>query len=150
MDEPMPTSKKSQAGPLTQWGPLVLILGVLAFYVYGSRSVEEPPGWGHDYQAALVEAKASGRNVLLAFHSPGCPPCAAMDRTVLRSEAVRDAMASFVPVRIDAWESPDVSKRYQVFATPTYVIARPDGTPMSAAHGFLSEEEFVSFLNRPS
>jgi thioredoxin-related protein len=143
----MESSTKPRTSVVTQWGPALLILGVLAFYLYASRPAGEPPGWGHDYAAALAEAKSSGRKVLLAFHSDGCPPCTAMDRTTLRAEAVQDSLTGLVPVRINAWNSPDISSRYGVSATPTYIVAQSDGTAIRQAEGFLTESEFVLFLN---
>lgn len=139
-----------QANVLTQWAPVVLILGVLAFYFYGMRPAAPPPGWEVDLTAAVELAKTSGKKLVLAFHSEGCPPCKAMDRTVLRSEEVQTALRPFVPVRVDAHEAQDVAVRYGVFATPAYVIIQPDGTPIGRADGFISAEQFVVFLSRAS
>lgn len=137
------------SGFLSRYGPVLLIVGVLAFYWYGTRPVGEPPGWGHDYAAAISQAQSSGKKLLLAFHSPNCPPCLAMDRTVLRSETVINAMSPFVLVRLDtSAEGAEVAGRYGVMATPTFIIIQPDGRPLVQADGFLSEEQFIHFLGQ--
>lgn len=132
-----------------RYGPVLLILGVLAFYWYGTRPVGEPPGWGHDYAAAMSQAQSTGKKVLMAFHSPSCPPCLAMDRTVLRSEAVINAMSPFILVRLDTSAGgSEQAEQYGVMATPSFIIVQPDGRPIVQADGFLSEEQFINFLGQ--
>jgi len=105
-----------------------------------------PAGWGEDFDAALAQAKAQHRYVLVAFHGAGCPPCHVMERTVLGRLAVREALVDFVPVRIDPNDRADLAERYSIFATPTYVVVGADAALIHQIVGPQSVDEFVAFL----
>ncbi|MCH7596661.1 MAG: thioredoxin family protein, partial [Planctomycetes bacterium] len=133
---------------LTRWGPTVLITAVLCVYVFTGRSSAPPPGWGSDFASALSEASSTDRKLVIAFYSEGCSPCAAMDRSVLGTPAVHAALAGFVPVRVNAWEERDLTARYGVPVTPTFVVADPVGNPLARVEGYHSVPEFVRFLSQ--
>lgn len=69
-----------------------------------------------------------------------------MDREVLPSRLVQDAIKKFVPVRVNAWKELDVVEKYQVPSTPTSAVLDPTGKLVLRANGYLSAEEFVAFL----
>lgn len=129
-----------------RWGPTLLIAAALVIYFFLSRPAAAPAGWGDDYEAALRDAGATSRHVVIAFYSEGCPPCAAMDRTVLGSPEVREALSGFLPVRLDVNRHSEPARRYQVFATPTFVVTDQAGQPLAQRQGYQSKEEFVAFL----
>ncbi len=129
-----------------RWGPTLLVAATLAFYFFLTRPAPAPAGWGDDYQAALKDASTSQRHVVIAFYSEGCPPCAAMDRTVLGTAEVQEALAGYLPVRLDVNRHREPASRYRVFATPTFVIADEAGRPLAQRQGYQSVAEFVAFL----
>jgi len=129
-----------------RWGPTLLIAATFILYFFLSRPAAAPAGWGDDYKAALKDAGASGRHVIIAFYSEGCPPCAAMDRSVLGTPEVRDALFGYLPVRLDVNRHHEAASRYQVFATPTFVILNEAGRLVARREGYQSNEEFVAFL----
>jgi thioredoxin-like negative regulator of GroEL len=122
-----------------------MLVALLAFW-FVSRPLGAPPGWGSDFDAAVKEAATTSKNVLVAFHSENCPPCVAMDRTVLRADVVQKTISTFVPVRVDITESPRVAAMFGVFATPTYVILSPEGKLLAQTKGYQSEEEMLRFF----
>ena len=69
-----------------------------------------------------------------------------MDRKVLPSRLVQDAIKRFVPVRVNAWTALDVVEKYQVPSTPMYLVLDPTGKMVLRTDGYLPAEEFVSFL----
>lgn len=105
-----------------------------------------PLGWGSDFDAAVKEAAATSKNILVAFHSENCPPCVAMDRTVFRADVVQRAISTLVPVRVDVVKSPQVAALFGVMATPTYAILSSDGKLLVQTQGYQSEEEMLRFL----
>ncbi|MFQ5413461.1 MAG: thioredoxin family protein [Phycisphaerae bacterium] len=121
-------------------GCVVVVLFVL------SRPAKLSAAWGDDYDAALSAAAETDRRVLIAFHSAGCPPCAAMERMVIDTAVVRDALADFVPVRLDVRKNLAIATRYGVRATPTYVITDPDGHLVDGFEGYRGKDAFVGFL----
>lgn len=129
-----------------RWGPTLLIAATLALYFFLSRPTAAPAGWGDDYEAALKDAAATGRHVIIAFYSEGCPPCAAMDRSVLGSPEVREALLGYIPVRLDVNRQREPARRNQVLATPTVVVLNEAGRSLARREGYQSKEEFVAFL----
>jgi thioredoxin-related protein len=61
---------------------------------------------------------------------------------------VAQAIASVVPVRLDLGQSPELSERYQVYATPTYLVLDANGRLLARDSGYRSVDEFVAFLSR--
>jgi len=136
----------SRPGRSHRWGPTLLIASTLVLYFFLSRPRAAPAGWGDDYGAALRDAGATSRHVVIAFYSEGCPPCAAMDRTVLGTREVREALLGYLPVRLDVNRHREPALRYQVFATPTFVVTDEAGRQLAQRQGYQSKEEFVAFL----
>ena len=133
-------------GRAPRWGPTLLIASAFVLYFLLSRPAAAPAGWGDDYQTALEAAGATRRHVVIAFYSEGCPPCAAMDRTVLGSPEVREALSGYLPVRLDVNREREPASRFQVFATPTFVITDEAGRELARREGYQAIEEFVAFL----
>ena len=136
----------TRPGRARRWGPTLLIAAMLVLYFFLSRPAPAPAGWGDDYEAALKDAGATGRHVIIAFYSEGCPPCAAMDRTVLGTSEVREALLGYLPVRLDVNRQREPASRYQILATPTFVVKDGAGRSLAQREGYQSKEEFVAFL----
>lgn len=121
------------------------MVALLTFW-FVSRPIGAPPGWGNDFDAAVKEAAATSKGVLIAFHSANCPPCVAMDRTVLRADVVQKAISEFIPVRVDVGQKPQVAAMFGVMATPTYAILSSDGRLLAQTQGYQNEEEMLRFF----
>jgi thiol:disulfide interchange protein DsbD len=81
--------------------------------------------------AALQQARAQGRPLLVDFAASWCKNCLAMDSTVFPAAEVKQQLEQFVVVRYEAEkpnESPakDVLNQFGVFGLPTYVVLMPD------------------------
>ncbi len=135
-------------GRRSRWGLVFLIGCVVALYSITTRPATIPEGWGTKYEAALTEATAGNRNLVVAFHMNGCPPCLLMDRSVLGSAGVRSALADFVPVRVDVDKRPDLAARFSVLATPTYAVLDAQGRLIAKREGYQPVETFVTFLEQ--
>ncbi len=133
-----------------RWVPALLIAGMFILYLLATRSVSGLSGWSDDYESALAESTATGRPLVLAFHSQGCPPCAIMDRTVLTQSVVQQTLGRFVPVRLDVGQHPALAARFDVMGTPTYTLVDATGNTVSQVSGYLSVEEFLRFLKLAS
>ena len=133
-----------------RWQPIALLAGVFGLYLLSIRPAVPPEGWATDFDQAVIEAKETGKNLLVAFNLHGCPPCAMMDRQVLPEPRVRAAIASFVPVRVDLDRQPQIARRFNVYAGPTYAVMTADGTVLSQCMGFQPVEQFLAFLDQAS
>lgn len=137
---------KRRSGWAERWGPTLLVAAALTVYFFLTRPAAAPAGWGDDFEAALMDAAATKRHVIIAFYSEGCPPCTAMDRTVLGAPAVQEALFGYLPVRLDVNRQREPALRYQVFATPTFVVIDEAGRELARCEGYQTVKEFVTFL----
>jgi len=125
---------------------MIAFLAALFAFWFVSRPPGTPPGWGTDFDAGIKQAAVEGKNLLVAFESDGCPPCAAMDKTVLRADVIQKAITRFVPVRVNVVTSPQVAARFLIPGTPTYVILSPNGKLLAQTSGYQDEEAMLRFF----
>lgn len=140
-----PFASSSKASVPIAIGLLICVAGA---YIYASRPGPPLEGWAPDFAAAMQQAQAEHKNVLVVFHLPGCAPCRQMERSVLPDPKVTEALASLVPVRVDLSQAPELGERYQVWDTPAYLILDPQGRLVARDKGRRSVDQFVAFLSR--
>ena len=104
-------------------------------------AVLEPLHWSTNFEAALLEARASGKFMMIFFTgSDWCPPCIALDREVLSKKAFQDfAREHLVLVKVDEPEGYTLEESvrlqnerlnvsYRVFFRyPTVILADSEG-----------------------
>ena len=133
-----------------RWKPIALLAGIFGLYLLSIRPVPPPEGWAGDFDQAVIDAKATGKNLLVAFNMHGCAPCAMMDKQVMPEPRVRAAIASFVPVRVSLDRWTPIARRYNIVGAPTYLVIRADGTVVNQCSGFIPVEQFLEFLDQAS
>ena len=90
-----------------------------------ARPVE---GWyegASGYERALDDQKASGRPVLVYFHTEWCGWCSKLERDVLSTSAFRDRYGSVLKVRVNPDENrpnAELASRYGVHGFPTVIV----------------------------
>ncbi len=122
------------------------IIAVAALFVFAgprrSSSNQKQAGeavrWTEDFDAALKEAAATGKPVMLDFFATWCMPCKIMDRVTYTDASVIDETKSWISVRIDVDRHAALAERYRIQAVPTIVFLNPDGTERSRLEGFAS------------
>jgi thiol:disulfide interchange protein len=122
---------------------------VLKGYVYKATGTT-PPGaafiWRTDLPAALAEAKATGRPVLVDFYADWCPPCIAMKHDVWPDAEVGRALtARYIPVQVDVDRDPAAAARYRIEGIPTVLVLDAEGEVLREAQ-FLSRGGLLAFL----
>lgn len=117
-----------------------------------SSASSSPPAagieWREDMDAALAEAAAGQKLVLLRFTATWCAPCRVMDARVWPDPAVLAAVSEkYLPVKIDidADASAAIIRKYGVQAVPTLIIADAAGEEL-ARGGFMSPAKLAEFL----
>lgn len=108
------------------------------------------PKFGTDYSAALAQAKAENKPVILVFSAAWCGPCQAMKKTVYPSKEVTPLHDKFVwaylDVDLDANAAP--SQKYGVQGIPHIQFLNAAGKPIGNQIGSTSPEDFAGTLNK--
>jgi thiol-disulfide isomerase/thioredoxin len=83
-----------------------------------------PLAFGHDYEAAVAQAKAEGKVLLVDFETTWCGPCKTMDALVYTAKDVVDAATArgIVAVKVDGDDHRDLKKAFAVEAFPTMIL----------------------------
>lgn len=105
--------------------------------------------WRTDYQAACAEAQQSGKLVLAHFWTETCGPCKELDARVFSQPQVAMGLsAHYIPVKINANESPELAKSFGVTRIPADAVVTPDGKLVKAFMSPTTPMEYVGFANR--
>jgi thiol:disulfide interchange protein DsbD len=111
----------------------------------------------NDYDAALAEAKQSGRPVLIDFTGYTCTNCRWMEANMFPRPDVSRELARYVRLRLYTDGQGEMYQRYQqleqamfdTVALPYYAVLRSDGTPVVAFGGLTRDSaEYVNFLRK--
>ena len=104
------------------------------------------------YKEALAAAKAEKKLVFIDFYTSWCGPCKMMMKNIFPLKEVGNYLNSkFVCIKIDAekGEGPELAKRYQVKAYPTFVAINPaEEILMTKVGGSGSGSGFIGSIDR--
>ena len=129
-----------------RWFLYVVVLLLAGVYLYASRSKPSAVAWMDDLQAAQAKAAEKNQLTLLAFDGAWCGYCKAMDREVFSREDVADALADWVPVKIDIDKHAAIAMRYNVQGTPAFIALSPAGRAVSTLPGAVPAETFIQWI----
>src|SRR5207248_1975939 len=104
---------------------LLLAIGLRLGWLGKPLSHEIP--WLHDENAALAEARATGKPILVDFFAEWCAACKELDTHTYSDPLVRQEMVDrFVPLKVDATdETAEVSRleqKYGIVGLPTVLL----------------------------
>jgi thiol:disulfide interchange protein DsbD len=87
--------------------------------------------WLHSEPAAVAQARAEGRPVVIDFWAEWCTACKELDKVAWADPRVREEAGRFVRVKVDGTEADDataaIQERYQVQGMPTVVFIDSGG-----------------------
>ncbi|HXG60238.1 MAG TPA: thioredoxin family protein [Planctomycetota bacterium] len=111
---------------------------------------QEGISWRHDYEAALAEARASGRLVLVHFRAEGRPLAAAMSERTFRDPRVaRRAAERFVCVNVEVEARPELFREAVGTAGGLATcVFDAEGDVVGVLPGFAEAEALLRFLRR--
>lgn len=82
------------------------------------------------FEQALAKAKKNHSMIFMDCYTSWCGPCKYMTNTIFPQEKMGDYLNRFICVKYDMekGEGPELLKRFNVGAFPTFIILNPDGT----------------------
>jgi thiol:disulfide interchange protein DsbD len=106
--------------------------------------------------AALAEAHAAGKPVVLDFYATWCTDCAILERTTFADPQVQSLLSQrFAAIQVDVSDpsNPDtqaIKKRFGIFGPPALLFMDANGKlrPDLAFYGIKSTKDFIAILNR--
>jgi len=105
--------------------------------------------WQTDYEAAVKEAAAADKPILLELYMEGCGHCARLHNETLVDDQVTGAVnARFIPVRIEGRGRMDLVKKFDVKGAPTTLILSPQEQEKHRFVGFQSPTEYLQELGK--
>lgn len=109
------------------WRPVFAVL-VCLLAALSATAQEVGVRWQQDIESAKVQARQTGRLVLVHVVAEGCGPCHALESNVFCQPGVAGAIEQrFVPVMLNANEFPAIAQGFGITRVPTDVIITPDG-----------------------
>jgi uncharacterized protein len=97
---------------------------------YLRSAAHQPVLWREWNGAAFAQAKAQDKPILLDIGAVWCHWCHVMDReSYENAEVARVINESFIPVKVDRDERPDIDARYQVAVS---ALTGQGGWPLTA------------------
>lgn len=104
--------------------------------------------WREGYDAALADAKRSGKPVVLDFTAEWCGACKVLDKQAFADPGVSRTLTSdFVAVRVDCDREREVAERFGVRKLPTLIVVSPDGVELARRTGSAGAAEIAQWLN---
>ena len=119
-------------------------------------AVAEGLPWLSDYDAALAQAKAEGKPLLIDFTGYTCTNCRLNEKNVFPRQSVQAELAKYVRVQLYTDGGKDGNKnqtleqaKFGDVALPLYgVVNSQTGAVVDEVAGVLSPDTFGTFLNR--
>jgi thiol:disulfide interchange protein DsbD len=110
--------------------------------------------WLTDEAAAVADARAAGRPLLVDFAASWCLPCKEFEVKVFSRAEVATEMRNFTLLRVDLShedEDPklgELKRKYGTETLPAIRIVAPSGAVVAKADEFLPAERFLDLLAR--
>jgi len=103
--------------------------------------------WKTDYDAALAEAKKSGRYVHVHVWGPNCHYCEMMDqRTLPDAGVVRFSNETFINVKLGTETHGKLCQQLGVEPIPATILISPEGVKIAHWAGFLGPQQYRTLL----
>lgn len=138
---------------------LLAILGIMLMVVVISGCTSLPGtqansstgssgiNWNTDLNTALGQAQASNKMVFADFYADWCHYCTQMDSETYTDANVQQRIAqSYIAVKIDTDDHPDLSSQYNIYGLPTIIIFNSNGQEIKRIEGYQSPSQLLSQL----
>ena len=127
--------------------PYVLSVCMVLALAVSSRA-QDRISWVTDLKVARRMAEQQQRLVLLHFWTETCTPCQQLERNAFNQpELIRALSTGYIPVKINAQQSPDLASYYKVSAVPTDIIVDPSGKELFRSTSPQDPNKYIAMLD---
>ena len=122
--------------------PLILVALLVPFVAPAHAGVK----WSDaTFEAALKQAAAEKKPILIDFFATWCGPCHELDKNVFTQDAVAAELSTLIALRVDAESPPGKAlvERYHVVGYPTVLLVGPDGKEVDRLFGYMDAQAFL-------
>ena len=138
-------------------GVALAVIGLfgLTNYVLTPKGAVEL-AWLRDEPAAVADARAARRPLLVDFMASWCLPCKELELKVFSRPDVAEALQRYTLLRVDLTHEDDdpalplVKKKYGAETLPAIRLVGPDGALLGKTDEYMEPEAFLRLLNNPS
>lgn len=101
--------------------------------------------WRKDLDTAEKEIQGTGKLLFFFFHHPKCGGCRKTMEITFKDPRVRELIErDFAPLTYLVTEAHDLTAKYNVEWTPTFIIADEHGVELERWVGYLPPDDFLS------
>ena len=125
---------------------IIIVLAVFAITAGAQTNFNE----GKTFQQILAQATAEGKPVFIDCYTEWCGPCKQMAKNVFPQTEAGDYFNSkFVCWKVDMekGEGPELAKKYEVAAYPTFLILNADGSLRATQVGSAPLDKFIKTID---
>ena len=103
--------------------------------------------WNTDLNTTFGLAQKSNKLVFADFYADWCGYCKQLDEDTFVNQNVKQKFAqSYVLVKINVDQNPELASKYQVYSLPTLIIMDSNGNVIKRQEGFVSAGELLNIL----
>jgi uncharacterized protein len=120
-----------------------VVISVVAF----TLAIAAPIAWQPWSRDVFDRAQSEKKFVLLDLGAVWCHWCHVMDEVTYQDPLVVELIgASFIAVRADQDQHPDLANRYEDYGWPATIVFAPDGSELVKRRGYMNPTWFASML----
>ncbi len=127
---------------------IILSIACLLFLMPTATSAQQIE-WQTDVETAKKLARQQNRLVLLHFYADWCRPCRELDLFVFRDlRVIQSVNATVIPVKVNADQAIELTKKYSVEAVPYDVIIHPSGRVLARRKSPHEKQGYLTMMER--
>ena len=143
------TRSRLQSSPNSTAGHWIILSFACLLFLMPVTSSAQQIEWQTDVETAKKMARQQNRLVMLHFYADWCRPCRELDLFVFRDlRVVQSVNGTVIPVKVNADQAIELTKKYSVEAVPYDVIIHPSGRILARRKSPHEKQGYLTMMER--